>query len=359
VGQLKVEAQDVVLAFSPDNKLLAVMGNRVLDDNPIQIYDWKAGKLLHSFPTYAQRALFDFSQKLTFSPSGKMLFTRTGGKVVMWDIEEGKNHRELVNPHRLGVEGLTLTADGKHLATVGAWDGDVKIWDASVLHDTKLQDALAPLLRWGAQVGTDGPLLTITLNVHGKKSAAALDAVGRLNRPTALSLPVAGNLGDKDLGRLKDAVELKVLDVQGASYLSGEGLRQLAGHKGLEKLLLPSAPRNPRAEDLAPLKELPALKSLTLRFVPSGEETWKYLAAVPGLKELTLDSFIPAEDRMHVASLGRLEQLTLVRQEVDEAWVTPLLKCKQLKRLRLVDCNASAEALQQLKKVVPQVEMIR
>jgi hypothetical protein len=354
VGQLKIDAFGADLAFSPDATLLAVVGSRPLDDNPIELWNWKTGQLVYRFPTYTKRVPFDFGEKMFFSPSGKTLFTRTGGAVVLWDLEKGQRHRELVNPHRLGVRAFALTADGKRLATVGMVDGDVKIWDSSWLLDNQLQDGLAPLLQWGATVNEGDSMLTIALNIQGRKSGAALDAVSQLTRPTRLILPLANNLNDKDLGRLKTAGSLRVLDLQGASFLSAEGLRQLAGHPSLEKLLLPGYLRDPQAEDLAPLKELPALKNLTLRFVPVGAQTWKHLAAIPALTDLTVEGFIASEDRGHLADLPRLQNLTLVRQPLDEAWVKALLACAQLKRLRLVQCDVKEDAFQQLKKAKPQ-----
>jgi WD40 repeat protein len=359
VGQLTAEARNSALALSPDGKHLAVFGNALYRNNPVQVWDWKAGKLLHDFPTRTKRGIFDFGQKMFFSPSGQTLFTRVGGDVVLWDLGKDGRHRSLAGAHRLGVHSMTLTPDCRRLATVGAFDSDVKIWDATLLLDAAAQDALAPLLARGAAIAERDGVLTITVSVHGRKSGAALDAIKHLKRPVALVLQSSSNLLLSDLARLQAAGSLRSLDLQGAGSLSGEGLRQLAGHKSLEHLALPTVMSKLAPEDLERLKALPALKALTLRDAPFGEDTMKHVATLATLTELTLDRGVTPEEIARLSRLPKLRELTLYRRPIDGEWVAPLVSCKQLQRLRLVDCQVDEATLAKLKKAIPQVEVVK
>ena len=77
-----------------------------------------------------------------------------------------------------------------------------------------------------------------------------------------LSLPRSAYISDAELARLKDAVNIKHLDLTGATFLGDAGLKHVAALTGLESLRLDA----PYVTDvgIAHLQELRNLKKLYL-----------------------------------------------------------------------------------------------
>jgi WD40 repeat protein len=108
------------ITFSPDGKLLAAAGN-----NAALLWNVATGEKLRQF---GHPSSFT---SLAFTPDGKRLAGATGGQnaaVRIWDVERGfmvwAKRTGPVN----GPMGLTLSPDGKQVATFG-WDGPVRLWD--------------------------------------------------------------------------------------------------------------------------------------------------------------------------------------------------------------------------------------
>jgi WD40 repeat protein len=71
-----------------------------------------------------------------FSPDGLTLAAgSTDGSVILWNIATGKYQRKW-EAHRGAVSRLVFASDGKTLATGGAQDHLVKLWDADHTHPT-------------------------------------------------------------------------------------------------------------------------------------------------------------------------------------------------------------------------------
>jgi WD40 repeat protein len=95
-----------------------------------------------------------------FSPDGKCFFAAARGKVNIWDVESGKRIATL---HPSGNNGdllLALSRDGRTLATVRAWGGELNLFEPVDRQQQGARIAIAP-----ATGGSAAPLVVATAAV--------------------------------------------------------------------------------------------------------------------------------------------------------------------------------------------------
>ncbi len=256
IKTLAVDTNSKPLTVSPDGRRLACDDSNLSSKCRICVWELPSGKLLHHLPHPAS----DNYRTLGFSPDGGMLLAHTGGTVQLWDVGAGVLRYAMFSDS--GADAVALSADGRLLATWSGRDKALKFWNADHLYDARLQKAMAPFLAAGGQGRLVQGMLHLTLSVRGRRSAAALDAIAAMPYPVALKLTASDNLNDRDLGRLKDAKNLRHLDLEGAPWLAEEGLRRIAELTSLTSLALNS----PRVNDqgLDHLRHLKSLRGLQL-----------------------------------------------------------------------------------------------
>lgn len=121
------------VAFSPDDKTVAVGGTRSTDNKlttDIEILNAQDGKLLRILPE-RQDANYEVSQ-LIFSPDGKWIASWLLGEGKLWDVASGKLIRQLTlgaGMKMKWVDALAFSPDGKLLAH-GHFDGTLELEDA-------------------------------------------------------------------------------------------------------------------------------------------------------------------------------------------------------------------------------------
>lgn len=118
-----------------------------------------------------------------------MVSSGSDGRIVLWDISEGKEHQrnELKGVHRGPVYGLAYNSDGTLLASAG-WDGQVVIWDPdknNVLRQFKAHEEgvwaveFSPCCKFLATAGQDGTVKLWDLGENEPSTAKLLATFSR------------------------------------------------------------------------------------------------------------------------------------------------------------------------------------
>jgi WD40 repeat protein/serine/threonine protein kinase len=135
-GQVSLTLADITnvvfnIAFSPDGRYLAAVGQDDVDPKPnlLRVWDARTGQTV----LLPLRQLLEI-RVLAYSPDGrwlalggaidgtvKLVDTRIGQEIGFWD----QRHREIV------IEGVRFSPDGRHLASVGS-EGTVVVRDVSL-----------------------------------------------------------------------------------------------------------------------------------------------------------------------------------------------------------------------------------
>jgi WD40 repeat protein/serine/threonine protein kinase len=110
------------LAFTPDGrKLVAASAG-----GEVKVWHWPSRKESHTFQTSQGRMV------LALGPGGRTLVSAGGsreqaGQAVLWDLLTGRKRRTF-RGHRAAIRSLTLSPDGRTLAT-GSLDGTALLWE--------------------------------------------------------------------------------------------------------------------------------------------------------------------------------------------------------------------------------------
>ena len=123
------------VVFSPDGRLLALESSH--SATTVELWDVSTGKSIANFP--AQGPVW----AAAFSPDGKLLALAPSdgtGAITLWDMSSEELHVTTVSAHEkdeyspqdpVVVSRLSFSPDGKLLASGGASDTLVKLWDVS------------------------------------------------------------------------------------------------------------------------------------------------------------------------------------------------------------------------------------
>jgi WD40 repeat protein/tRNA A-37 threonylcarbamoyl transferase component Bud32 len=120
------------LVFSPDQRVL--IGWVPGTDSPAMLHFWEAPslRLICSMP---HTTFFGSPSAMAFSPDGKLMAILGNGRteVELWDVSDQNTPRQIrtLAGHRQATVGVVFSPDGKILAT-GSTDGTVKLWNVAL-----------------------------------------------------------------------------------------------------------------------------------------------------------------------------------------------------------------------------------
>lgn len=137
--------------FSSDGKLVATGGGY---DCYAIIWDVGSGKEIQRISQDPVSSHIRPSNKVLFSPDGRIIVTANGDTVHAWEISEGEQVLALTHPD--SANKMALSPDGSMLAT-GCRDGAVRIWDM-VAGSTFLQITLGDSV-YSVAFSPDGRML--------------------------------------------------------------------------------------------------------------------------------------------------------------------------------------------------------
>jgi WD40 repeat protein len=169
------------LALSPDGRTLATAGGA--DDRggtEVLLRETAGGKVIAALPKQPRGA-----RALVFAPDGKRLATaHEDGAIKVWDVARKRELASLRTGHRLPVEALAFSPDGRTLASGSGTSripcgegtgrlprGEVKLWDLAVGElRAELHDTAQPAFSGGVRAlafSPDGRTLAVS---HGERT---------------------------------------------------------------------------------------------------------------------------------------------------------------------------------------------
>jgi WD40 repeat protein len=195
VSQVKVDGQPSAVAIAPDGATLMV-GTW---DGAIVAFDLAAPG--HFTPLGRKsREHGTRVSSITFSPDGRAALTTGDSKVLMWDLSDRTQLRQIGLPlieHLFGASAATFSADGSYLYTAGG-DRRVLLWDVA---DRSRPELLATLLTTQNQprslaLGLSGTMLAIGAEPGSVQFVGLADVDALRHRALDDACRRAGNLDD-------------------------------------------------------------------------------------------------------------------------------------------------------------------
>lgn len=136
---------DVVmtLTFSPDHRLLASGG---YGDLTVKLWDTATWREVRTLGEKKTEGLREMLKPIAFSPDGKLIAASTVGfdpklrqyvyiRTVVWNVASGEK-LFTVGGHKLDVDALAFTPDGRFLVT-GGTDRTIKFWHVKTAQETR------------------------------------------------------------------------------------------------------------------------------------------------------------------------------------------------------------------------------
>jgi WD40 repeat protein len=211
-GNRNEHASYSALAFSPDGAHVAAFGGRrhPTDTRALNVYDTGTGKQVGRFQTTQCQGCH---MVLAYAPDGKTLaLADVDRDIVLWEVVTGKSRARLKGHHRF-VESMAFARDGKRLASASA-DGTALVWDLSVAAKAAPTTADAC---WRALAGDDATTAYDAILALVRTPEKALPLLRQHLQPVAVIEPrrlerLVADLDSKDFStREKASNELEKL----------------------------------------------------------------------------------------------------------------------------------------------------
>ena len=127
------------LAFSPDNRILAVGESR---NYVVQLWDMESGRELSMLPSTMQ---YDKASAIAFSEDSKTLITPNHfGDIIHWDVATGSKSVYLNNYPDHSSDVIDISQNGKTFVSGDPKDGEIRLWDAFTGRQLAIFEAKTP-----------------------------------------------------------------------------------------------------------------------------------------------------------------------------------------------------------------------
>jgi WD40 repeat protein/Leucine-rich repeat (LRR) protein len=310
------------LFFSPDGKSLAVPVRGQAEAH-LRLCQLDTGEACPVGPVRP------WLSDVLFHPDGKLLACRDEKGFHLWDLRTGLDRVPAQDDDGFLVQGQAFSPGGTLLA--GCQDRSIRIWRVADLMDRPLQANLraATKVAFVKRVG-----LSYQASLQNEATDETIAAVTRLPGLAELSLDNRA-LTDNALAHLKNAPDLRELDLSSNEKYTDAGLAHLKGLKRLRRLNL-NGVRNVSDAGLAHLAGLTELTELRLYDTKVTAAGLAHLRRLTKLRALNLNGVrVTDESLAHLAGMKDLEDLDLSSGELTDAGLATLAGRKGLKRLVL------------------------
>jgi hypothetical protein len=360
------------LAFSPDGWSLALLDGAQAKGPGVSLGNLDTGAVTPL--TVRAEAI----RSLAFSPDEKWLalagsVTGSRGTLQLWDLAANQEKRRIEPDYVADLTAIAISPGGTLLAT-GDSNGTILLWIvADLLTEVAPANVLAEL-HTVASLERKGRVLRVRLKPEA--TDAVMAQLRKVNFPIDLTLTNCPNLTEqgfaavqylKDLrginlegttrvsdfwlAYLKDCVNLQHLNLRFCSRVSDLGLEKLSGLFSLETLDLGKTKIT--GEGLLHLKNLVHLRSLNLSFCELTDESLVNLAALSKLTELKLQKTGITDAALnHLSRLTEMEHLDLTgNEELAGSTLSSLSRMSHLEELSLLNTATTDPSLEGLKRL--------
>ena len=182
-----------------------------------------------------------------------------------------------------------------------------------------------------------------------------LEMLERLPNLQSLNLSLS-SVTDADLKHIDLLPELKTLDL-GGTFITGEGLADLAGNATIESLNLQHCPKF-KVENFKHLQDWSALTSLTAsHMVIRGDQALEYIARIPNLTYFDMLGVGASDEGLRqLSEMSQLQMLNIGGPKITDEGLEHLKNLKQLGSLTLQNTAVTSRGVRMLKRALPEIK---
>ena len=111
------------LAFSPNEKYLAVGGGAPSEDGVVEVFSWPKGESVTRFDSHN-----DSVRSVIWQDNDRLLTASIDREIKLWHLEKETNSILTLKGHSRSVDAICLIENGQTLVSTGA-DQSLRVWD--------------------------------------------------------------------------------------------------------------------------------------------------------------------------------------------------------------------------------------
>jgi WD40 repeat protein len=339
------------VALAPDGKLAAYAGGHT--DFRVRLWDVETGEQVRMFVGHARTVT-----QVCFVPDGKRVVSISDDQSIrVWDVATGKEIRKI--SERYLMRRLALAPDGRR-AVVGMLDGTLSAWDletgrqlARYAQHTGRVESVAVTADGQRVLSAAGDRTIRIWPLPPAGASVASEPPAREDSPAAA--PLAADPGEQAAAAALERREGVRLhrDLQGFVFsanfrepLDDDCLTALAKFSKLRSLHLQTPVR---AADLARIKNLSGLRSLTMINCDVDDAGLREICHLTELESLTLfETRITEAGLAEIKPLTELQSLSIYGSQITDQGLVHLQPLSRLVKLGLLRSQVNGTGLAHL-----------